>query len=152
MPLVLCSCEYFTRFPDFTAGTSWLIVDPENSIRRSRTVLPVKRPSRSLEEPFYTASYDQPWNRKREPIETSNFSIMLVKSIFVLFQSEAKGEIVETKIAEGRRKEGLRKEKRLPRVKSRRRLFVVRETAPDKSTSSFLFLSSLIIPQGDFPV
>lgn len=40
-------------------------------------------------------------------------------------------------------------EKRLPRVKSRRRLFVVCETAADKSTSSFLFLSSPIIPQGE---
>ena len=43
MPLALCAREYFTRFPDFTAGASWLIVGPESSIRRSlETVLSAK--------------------------------------------------------------------------------------------------------------
>lgn len=69
--------------------------------------------------------------------ETANFGLRSVEPIFVLSQNGAKEEVVVAEIAEGRRKEG--KEKRLPRVKSRRRLFVVRETAADKSTSSFLF-------------
>lgn len=63
MPLAPCAREYFTRFSDFTAEASWLVVGPENSTRRSLgTVLSAKRPSRSLEEPFYTASYDQRWD------------------------------------------------------------------------------------------
>lgn len=136
MLLVLCAREYFTRFPDFTVEASWLIVGPENSIRRLLgTVLSAKRPGRSLEEPFYTASYDE--TRREEPIETANFGLRSVEPIFVLSQNGAKEEVVVAEIAEGRRKE--RKEKRLPRVKSRRRLFVVCETAADKSTSSFLF-------------
>lgn len=59
-PLALCAREYFTRFPDFHGGASWLIVGSENSTCRSfETVLSTKRPNRSLEQPFYTASYDQ---------------------------------------------------------------------------------------------
>lgn len=102
--------------------------------------------------PFIPHRTINEWTRRAD-LDTANFWLRSLQPIFILSRNGAKEEIVGMKIADGRGKEGLKKEKRLPCVKSRRRLFIVREIAADKSTSSFLFLSSPVIPpRRDCPV
>lgn len=127
MPPALCACEYFTRFPGFIIGFMshrWTRV----AVGR---VLSAKRPSRSLEDPFYNHWMVNRGTRRAEADRGYVFRLTIAP-IFVPSEKD-----------EGKQRE---KRRRLPHIKSWRWLFVVHEISVDKPTSSFLFFSSPVIP------